>query len=149
MARQGTSQDQSAQPDQAQANGPQQASGTQSPLSQAIQQQISQAMQPILGELQQQIVQAVRQQVDQGIQQPLQGGESQDGQPAGAQSRLQAVFEPARAIIQQVIAWLRRMLEAVREWLVSAFGSLAKETAKAVARPVLQQGMQALKPTAE
>jgi len=61
MARQGTSQDQSAQPDQAQANGPQQASGTQSPLSQAIQQQISQAMQPILGELQQQIVQAVRQ----------------------------------------------------------------------------------------
>jgi hypothetical protein len=150
MARQGTSQDPSAQPDQAQANGPQQqASGTQSPLTQAIQQQIAQAMQPILGDLQEQVVQAVRHQMDEGFQQPLQGGQSQDGQPAAEQSPLQAVVEQARAVIQQVIAWLQRMLQAVRDWLTSLLVSLLKDAAKGAGKSMLQQGMQTLKPTAE
>ena len=118
----GKTQEQSTQqPAQAQANGPQQqASGTQSPLSQALQQQLAQSMQPILDDLQQQVVQAVRQQMEEGLQQPLQGGQSQDGQPAAEQSPLQAVFEQARAVVQQVIAWIQHMLQAVRDWLSSS-----------------------------
>ncbi len=75
--------------------------------------------------------------------------QSQDGQPAAEQSALQAVFEQARVVMEQVIAWLRRMLQAVRDWLTSLLVSLLKDAAKAASNSTLQQGMQALKPTAE
>ena len=147
----GNTQEQSMQqPAQAWADGPQQqASGTQSPLSQMLQQQIAQAMQPILGDLQQQVVQAVRHQMEEGLQQPLQAGHPQDGQPTAEQSPLQAVFEQVKAMVQQVIAWLQRMLQVVRDWLTSLLVSLLEDAPKAAANSMPQQGMQALQPTAE
>jgi hypothetical protein len=51
--------------------------------------------------------------------------------------------------MEQVIAWLRRMLQAVRDWLTSLLDSLLKDAATAASNSMLQQGMQALKPTAE
>ncbi len=74
--------------------------------------------------------------------------QSQDGQPAAEQSALQAVFEQARVVMEQVIAWLRRMLQVVRDWLTALLVSLLEDAAKAASNSVRQQGMQALKPTA-
>ncbi len=75
--------------------------------------------------------------------------QSQAGQPAAEQSPLQAVVEQARVVMEQVIAWLRRMLQVVRDWLTSLLVSLLEDAPKAAANSMPQQGMQALKPTAE
>ncbi len=73
----------------------------------------------------------------------------QDAQPTAEQSALQAVFEQARVVMEQVLAWLRRMLQVVRDWLTSLLVSLLKDAAKVASNSMLQQGMQALKPAAE
>src|SRR5919202_2327508 len=93
------------------ADGQQQAAESQPGLNQALQQQVAQAMQPILGDLQQQITQAVRQQMEQTLQQAQLVGQLQGGQPAAGLSPLQVALERARAVVQQVIEWLRRMVQ--------------------------------------
>ena len=138
------------QPPQAQANGPQrQAAGTRPPLSQALQQQIAQAMQPVLGDLQQQIAQAVRQQMERGLQ-PRQDGQPQEEQQAAKPSPLRIALQKTRAMVQQVIEWLMRMLRAVRDWwnelVQSLIRAAVKAAIKAAVKPMLRQAVKSIQP---